>query len=115
MTTETIAVTARDYVDADNCLAAAEAAYIATHHELRGWDLSPRWEDDERETILLTVPTWASRESEITDEQIEALRAEAAAAGDSAMVTICDSALAYHESSRIECARVIADAAAQGE
>lgn len=52
----------------------------------------------------------------ITSEQIETLRGEAAAAGDDAMVRICDAAIRKGEESSEwrECARVIADAAAQG-
>jgi hypothetical protein len=46
----------------------------------------------------------------ITDEQIEALRAEAGAAGDSTMVAICDRAIDGSETDRAECARVISDA-----
>ena len=63
--------------------------------------------------------------STITDDQIAALRAEAASAGDHAMVAICRVAL--HDetdelpragcvtpaAARAECARVIADAHAQ--
>lgn len=47
-----------------------------------------------------------------TDEQIETLRTEAAAAGDGAQVSLCDAAMAGDDSARLECARVIADAAA---
>lgn len=43
--------------DEDDCLSAAADAYVAEHPEAEGWDLRPRWEDeDERETVLLTVP-----------------------------------------------------------
>lgn len=46
--------------DEDDCLVAAEAAYIGEHPELRGYDLSPRWtDDDDRETVTLVVPAWA--------------------------------------------------------
>lgn len=50
---------------------------------------------------------------EITDEQIEALRVEAGAAGDTDQVTICDRVLAGDPEARAECARVIREAAAQ--
>ncbi|HET9554378.1 MAG TPA: hypothetical protein VFP50_15555 [Anaeromyxobacteraceae bacterium] len=50
-----------------------------------------------------------------TDEQIQALRAEAGAAGDLAQVELCDRALAGDASARVRCARVIADAAAMVE
>jgi chorismate mutase len=49
----------------------------------------------------------------LTEEQIEALRAEAGEAGDQAMVAICDRALAGSASARDECAEVIADARAE--
>jgi hypothetical protein len=48
----------------------------------------------------------------ITDEQIEALRTEAMAAGDAEQVAICDRASTGDEPSRVECARVIAAARA---
>lgn len=50
----------------------------------------------------------------VTDEQIVILRAEAGAAGDTAQVAICDRALDGDVTARVECARVIADAEAQG-
>lgn len=51
-----------------------------------------------------------------TTTQIKALRDEAAAAGDTKMVAICESALRKGEDSSewAECERAIADAAAQG-
>jgi hypothetical protein len=45
--------------DEDDCLTAAAETYIAAHPGLRGWDLAPRFADDTRETIVLTVPAWA--------------------------------------------------------
>ena len=48
-----------------------------------------------------------------TDAQIEALRAEAGAAGDLTMVEICDRALDGDTEARRNVARVIADAQAQ--
>lgn len=50
-------------------------------------------------------------ETEITDEQIEALRYEAGIAGDAEQVRICRAALAGDEDARRECAEVIAEAA----
>lgn len=50
---------------------------------------------------------------QITDDQIETLRIEAGAAGDSAQVAICQRALDGDDTARAECARVIEDAAAQ--
>lgn len=51
----TIRVMAKRYEDHDDCLAAAEAD-VQEERGLQGWDLSPRWEDDQREVILLDVP-----------------------------------------------------------
>ena len=43
--------------DADDCLAAAVERYIDEHPEAEGWDLRPRWvDDDDRELVALTVP-----------------------------------------------------------
>lgn len=49
----------------------------------------------------------------LPDRRIEALRREAAIAGDADQVAICDRALAGNGDARLECARVIAAAAAQ--
>jgi hypothetical protein len=48
----------------------------------------------------------------INDERIEALMAEAAAAGDMEMVRICERAIEGDDDAIAECARVIRDAAA---
>ena len=48
-------------------------------------------------------------------EQIETLRAEAGAAGDSEMVAICDRALDGDEDAILECAEDIDDARAQND
>ncbi len=63
----------------------------------------------ERETMSTKIETI------ITDEQIKALRTEARSAGDAAQVRICNDALSGDDDARVECARVIADAAAMGE
>ncbi len=52
----TIRIEARQHEDHDDCLAAAAKAY-ASKHALEGWDLEARWEDDQRDFILLTVPS----------------------------------------------------------
>lgn len=44
--------------DADDCLADAAATYVGEHRSLRGWDLAPRWTDEDRETVTLSVPRW---------------------------------------------------------
>lgn len=51
--------------------------------------------------------------SEIDYQQIRDLRSEAGTAGDLGMVEICDRALTGDIDAENECARVIADAAAQ--
>jgi len=57
MATKTITVIVPADPDQDDCLTAAVEAYVAEHPELEGWDLSPRWtDDDDRETVTLTVP-----------------------------------------------------------
>jgi hypothetical protein len=45
--------------DQEDCLAAAAAEYISEHPVLAGWDLYPRWTDETRETVTLSVPSWA--------------------------------------------------------
>lgn len=50
-------VDARKYQDEDDCLAAAERD-AQVQYGLEGWDLDPRWEDDQRERIVLTAPEW---------------------------------------------------------
>lgn len=47
----------------------------------------------------------------ITTEQIDALRTEAAAAGDPAMVAICDAALAGDFDARLKCEDAVSSAA----
>lgn len=51
----------------------------------------------------------------ITDDQITALRREAAITGDVAMVAICDRALRGEGRAREQCAAVIDDARAMGD
>jgi hypothetical protein len=53
--------------------------------------------------------------STITDSTIRQLRSEAASAGDSAQVKICDQALAGDSEAREECERVISAAIAMME
>lgn len=65
--TKTSTVTVPANPDLDDCLMGAEAAYIATHPELKGYDLEPRWTDETRETVTLTVP---SRSGAFTDTSI---------------------------------------------
>ena len=51
----TITLPAAPYADYDDSLTAAADEYAA-EHGLVGWDLAPRWGDDERDTILIDVP-----------------------------------------------------------
>lgn len=46
------------YEDYDDCFEAAVDDYTAANPALEGYDLNPRWSDDNREYILLTVPMW---------------------------------------------------------
>lgn len=62
----TIRIAAARYEDADDCLGAA-ADEIARERGLAGYDLSPRWEDDEREAILLDIPDYAVRAGDEAD------------------------------------------------
>lgn len=55
-TMTTIRIDARTYEDHDDCLSAA-AADVAAERGLDGWDLNPRYEDEQRETILVDIPT----------------------------------------------------------
>jgi hypothetical protein len=55
MTTMTVRIPARQYEDEEDCLSTAASDY-AREYGLVGWDLAPEWEDEQRETILLTVP-----------------------------------------------------------
>jgi excisionase family DNA binding protein len=68
--------------------------------------------------VLPASPLKAKRRPpapDITDAQIEALRAEAGQAGDLSQVSMCDRALEGSSRARRECAYVIAAAAAMGD
>jgi len=56
---KSVTVTVAANADLDDCLAGAAAEYIEEHPELAGYDLEPRWADEDRETVALTVPSWA--------------------------------------------------------
>lgn len=95
MPTIEITVPANQYADYDDCLAAAANDCIK-EHKLYGWDLSPRWaDDDSREEIVLSVPEFSVplTAETITTAQIRDLRDEALDAGDRAMADICEVAL----------------------
>ena len=54
-----ITVSAAQYEDADDSLTAAANDYAAAH-DLAGWDLAPRWANNQRDEIILTVPDFAA-------------------------------------------------------
>lgn len=56
----TIRIDAARYEDEEDCLSRA-AIDIARERELIGWALGARWENDERDGILLDIPAWAMR------------------------------------------------------
>lgn len=56
----TIRIAASRYEDAEDCLSAA-AADVASARDLAGYEFGARWEDDERDTILLDIPAHALR------------------------------------------------------
>lgn len=58
---KSIEITVRADADLDDCLTGAAKAYIEEHPDLAGYDLSPRWADDDREMVALTVPAWHLR------------------------------------------------------
>ena len=45
--------------DLDDCLSGAADEYISERPDLAGYDLNPRWEDDDRDSVILTVPVWS--------------------------------------------------------
>jgi hypothetical protein len=53
-----VEITVRANADADDCLADAAETYRAKHMGLKGWDLAPRWTDETRESVTLTIPRW---------------------------------------------------------
>lgn len=55
----TIRLPAAQFADYDDCLTAA-AKMIAAERDLKGWDLSPRWADEQRDEILIDVPAEAA-------------------------------------------------------
>lgn len=65
-----VRISAARYADYDDCLAAAADDYAAAN-DLAGWDLSPRWADEQRDTIVLTVPAMPAA---LTDDGQAAVR-----------------------------------------
>lgn len=56
-----VKIAAAEYEDQDDSLQAAADDYAAAH-DLAGWDLAPKWEDEQREVIILTVPDQTTTE-----------------------------------------------------
>lgn len=56
MTQISTLVTVAANPDLDDCLGDAAEEYAAEHPALAGYDLAPRWADDTRERVALTVP-----------------------------------------------------------
>lgn len=56
MSTKKATITVSANPDLDDCLQGAVDEYVAEHPEAAGWDLDPRWGDEDRETVELTVP-----------------------------------------------------------
>ena len=71
-------VIVRADADSDDCLRAAARAYIAQHPGLVGYALEPRWADEDRETVALSVPVWAT-EPDDTDDCLQEDAADARA------------------------------------
>lgn len=57
---KSVEIVVRADADQDDCLSAAAASYVEEHPELGGYDLAPRWQDeDDRTIVVLTVPAWS--------------------------------------------------------
>jgi hypothetical protein len=52
----TVRFPARRFEDHDDSLKACADAYVAEHPEARGYHMDARWEDEDRDVILLDVP-----------------------------------------------------------
>jgi len=72
--TKTTEITVTADADQDDCLTAAADAYVADHPEAAGWDLLPRWADEnDREVVVLTVPVAENNaETETVQYRIDA-------------------------------------------
>jgi hypothetical protein len=53
-----VEITVRANPDLDDCLAGAAKEYVEEYPQLRGYDLSPRWTDETRETVTLSIPSY---------------------------------------------------------
>lgn len=67
MTTTTITLNPKHYEDYDNSLAAAERD-VAAEYDLERWQVTARWDDDDRrEAILVAVPEGTQVENDDDD------------------------------------------------
>lgn len=55
MSTTTITISAAQYADYDDCLGAAASDVVAALGLPDGYDLAPRWTDEQRDTITMTA------------------------------------------------------------
>lgn len=55
MSTKTIEIDAKRYEDSDTCLTDC-AADVARERGLESWQIEAEWADDNRETIVVTIP-----------------------------------------------------------
>ena len=73
------------------------------------------YDHNDRQIPVMISVTFSNPADALTDDQIQALRDEAAEAGDLEQVAICDRALDLDTEARAECARVIDDARAMDD
>lgn len=74
----TIYTNAARYADHDDSLTAAAAA-VASAYGLDGWELSPRWDSEQRDRILVDVPESVLEQSRLRGWRVEGEVPEAAA------------------------------------
>lgn len=83
---KSIEIVVRADADQDDCLSAAAASYVEEHPELGGYDLAPRWQDeDDRTLVVLTIPAWAATETSSRQDEIEQHASEAFACASDAL------------------------------
>ena len=59
---QTLTIPAAPYADYDDVLGAVAADYVADHHEAKGYDLSVRWADEDRDAVEIDVPVFDAKE-----------------------------------------------------
>lgn len=108
----------RLYVEQPRSNISGRSGYLCYRSDIGGSDQMPNVTDGQDPELIAIcerdckylgfVETLANED---IDPQIEALRLEAEAAGDDAQVALCQDALCGNVGARVECARVISDAA----